>query len=130
MWAFHPARAEESYPYTVATVKHSKGAPVVDRKEVVDFRLSHGTKATLKEIAIDKPTPAQQKAVDFALKGRDVAMFTRTGTGKLFAFTMSAVEKMVLEDVKSLSDNAENYEGVHKGSVAADVQTVNKTSRT
>ena len=74
-------------------------------------------------MAIDKPTPVQQKAVYFALKGRDVAMFTRTGTGKTLAFTVSAVEKMVLEDgKKSLSDNAENDEGVHKDSVAVDAQ--------
>ena len=73
-------------------------------------------------MAIDKPTPVQQKAVYFALKGRDVAMFTRTGTGKTLAFTVSAVEKMVLEDSKSRSDNAENDEGVQKDSVAVDAQ--------
>ena len=73
-------------------------------------------------MAIDKPTPVQQKAVYFALKGRDVAMFTRTGTGKTLAFTVSAVEKMVLEDAKSRSDNAENDEGVQKGSVTVDAQ--------
>eukprot|EP00944_MAST-04C_sp_MAST-4C-sp1_P010453 g10453.t1 len=73
-------------------------------------------------MAIDKPTPVQQKAVYFALKGRDVAMFTRTGTGKTLAFTVSAVEKMVLEDAKSRSDNAENDEGVQKDSVAVDAQ--------
>ena len=76
----------------------------------------------LEELGIENPTTSQEKAIIHAVNGRDVAMFTRTGTGKTLAYALSAVEKLILsgnnynnnkDDNNIINNNNDNIEKIH-----------------
>lgn len=43
------------------------------------------------------PTPIQQAAIPFALKGRDILASAKTGTGKTAGFLLPIIEKLILQ---------------------------------
>jgi len=60
----------------------------------------------IKETGYTKPTPIQEKAIPFVLKGDDVLAAAQTGTGKTAAFTLPLLERLAQNHKKS---------GTHKG---------------
>jgi superfamily II DNA/RNA helicase len=90
-----------SHRYLSTMKNYAKG-----KKYDYNITLSRKTMNALRELDIEKPTENQAKAIFHALNGRDVAMFTRTGTGKTLAFAVSAVEKLILS--ASLQSNINN----------------------
>ena len=48
----------------------------------------------LRGIGIAKPTPIQEQAIPFAMKGSDLIAQAQTGTGKTFAFILPILEKI------------------------------------
>lgn len=59
----------------------------------LDTRLVEGIKA----MKWDKPTAVQQVSIPEALKGRDVAVQARTGTGKTGAFLLPIMQRILIE---------------------------------
>jgi len=53
-----------------------------------DFSLHPKVLAGVSSVGFTKPTPIQQQAIPFALKGRDVLGLAQTGTGKTAAFAL------------------------------------------
>ena len=67
---------------------------------LADF-LSLGISPTLVEqlrgIGIAKPTPIQEQAIPFVMKGSDIIAQAQTGTGKTFAFILPILEKISID---------------------------------
>ena len=53
-----------------------------------DFSIHPKVLAGVSSVGFTKPTPIQQQAIPFALKGRDVLGLAQTGTGKTAAFAL------------------------------------------
>ena len=63
--------------------------------------------ARIKEIGWEKPTPVQQMCLPYSLKGRDVAGFAQTGTGKTGVFLVSIAHRLLsLPERKNKTDRA------------------------
>src|SRR5574342_394486 len=67
---------------------------------LTDF-LSLGISPSLAEqlrgIGIAKPTPIQEQAIPFVMKGSDIIAQAQTGTGKTFAFILPILEKINID---------------------------------
>ena len=59
-----------------------------------EFGLPESLCAALEKSGITTPTPVQEKAIPFALEGRDIIASARTGTGKTLAFTLPLLARM------------------------------------
>ncbi|WP_413308002.1 DEAD/DEAH box helicase [Bacillus sp. 1P10SD] len=51
----------------------------------------------LRGIGIAKPTPIQEQAIPFVMKGSDIIAQAQTGTGKTFAFILPILEKINID---------------------------------
>ncbi|KAG5477679.1 hypothetical protein LSCM1_04973 [Leishmania martiniquensis] len=51
----------------------------------------------LRDMAWRKPTPVQSACVPLALKGKDISIQSRTGSGKTGAFVVPAVQRLITE---------------------------------
>lgn len=60
-----------------------------------DFGLSEALNTSLRKMDYKDPTPIQQQAIPFALKGKDVLGSAQTGTGKTAAFSIPMVEHLM-----------------------------------
>ena len=70
-----------------------RAPPQVDLKATFrDLPLSDETLEALDAIGFEHPTPIQENAIPWALKGRDVIGQARTGTGKTCAFGLPFLE--------------------------------------
>ena len=56
--------------------------------------LSEATLSAVTKIGYDIPTPVQAKAIPAALKGRDVVVGAKTGTGKTAAFALPIIDRL------------------------------------
>ena len=67
--------------------------------------ISHPTLEALIQKGYDHPTPCQAETIPPALKGQDLVVQSRTGTGKTAAFGIPLVEKvdLALKGVQGLS---------------------------
>ncbi|MFX0071148.1 MAG: DEAD/DEAH box helicase, partial [Candidatus Hermodarchaeota archaeon] len=52
------------------------------------------TEALRKNMQITTPTPVQKKAIPIILKGRNVMVQSKTGTGKTIAFVLPIMEQL------------------------------------
>ena len=59
-----------------------------------DFSLHPKVLAGVSSVGFTKPTPIQQQAIPFALKGRDVLGLAQTGTGKTAAFALPILHRL------------------------------------
>ena len=59
-----------------------------------DFSLHPKVLAGGSSVGFTKPTPIQQQAIPFALKGRDVLGLAQTGTGKTAAFALPILHRL------------------------------------
>jgi DNA-binding XRE family transcriptional regulator len=57
--------------------------------------LSEEVLKTLKRMGIETPSEIQEKAIPFALEGRDILGASKTGSGKTLAFSSAIIEKIV-----------------------------------
>lgn len=60
-----------------------------------DFGLSDALNISLEKMGYAAPTPIQEKAIPFALDGRDILGSAQTGTGKTAAFSIPLVESIL-----------------------------------
>ena len=60
-----------------------------------DFDLPEQVRSGLREAAFTNPTPIQEKALPFSLKGEDVAGQAQTGTGKTAAFLITIFSRLL-----------------------------------
>ncbi|MBZ0217108.1 MAG: DEAD/DEAH box helicase, partial [Fimbriimonadaceae bacterium] len=56
--------------------------------------LSEKVLLAVKTAGFENPTPIQEKAIPFALQGRDVLGIAQTGTGKTAAFTLPMLNRL------------------------------------
>lgn len=59
-----------------------------------DLGLSEDALAAVKALGYTEPTPVQERAIPFALEGRDVIAAAKTGTGKTAAFSLPCMDKL------------------------------------
>ena len=59
------------------------------------FNLSPSILHSVEKLGYIKPTPVQEQAIPFVLKGRDVIGLAQTGTGKTGAFTLPILERLL-----------------------------------
>ncbi|EHY64382.1 hypothetical protein NERG_02553 [Nematocida ausubeli] len=59
--------------------------------------ISRHIRKRLKEMEITKLTEIQQKAIPYAMEGRDLLGIANTGSGKTLSFLIPAAEKLILE---------------------------------
>ncbi|MER3447769.1 MAG: RNA helicase [Candidatus Dadabacteria bacterium] len=59
-----------------------------------EFSLSDGVSRAIRDMGFDIPTPIQERAIPYALIGRDIIGQAQTGTGKTIAFGIPLVEKI------------------------------------
>jgi ATP-dependent RNA helicase DeaD len=64
-------------------------------KNFEGFGLSQELNASLAKMNYTVPTPVQEKAIPFALQGRDILGSAQTGTGKTAAFSIPLVEAVL-----------------------------------
>ena len=57
--------------------------------------LSEEVLKTLKRMEIDTPSEIQEKAIPFALAGKDIVGASKTGSGKTLAFSSAIIERIV-----------------------------------
>lgn len=55
----------------------------------------------LKDEGFNKPTPIQEQAIPYALKGRDLFGCAQTGTGKTAAFAIPVLQKILIQNNKT-----------------------------
>ncbi len=60
-----------------------------------DFALDERLKANITRKGYENPTPIQDKAIPFVLKGEDVVGIANTGTGKTAAFLLPLLDKIL-----------------------------------
>lgn len=84
--------------------------PIVDVTEVVpavtsfeDAGLSEDVIAAVRRIGWQQPTPVQGMCLPLTTKGRDVAGFAQTGTGKTGVFVMTVAQKLYGQHAPSRS---------------------------
>jgi len=65
-----------------------------------DFSLHPKVLAGVSSVGFTKPTPIQQQAIPFALKGRDVLGLAQTGTGKTAAFALPILHHLATTQPK------------------------------
>jgi len=88
-----------------STIKHSrfickadplpKSAPYVPVNKFEDFDINPILKMNIKKKGYVNPTPIQDQAIPFVLKGRDVVGIANTGTGKTAAFLIPLINKII-----------------------------------
>lgn len=61
------------------------------------FKLSNTILQGVADAGYTVPTPIQQAAIPFALKGRDILASAKTGTGKTASFLLPIIEKLILQ---------------------------------
>ena len=59
-----------------------------------DLGLSSEILMTIKELGYETPTPIQEKAIPYALQGRDLVGSAQTGTGKTAAFALPTLHRL------------------------------------
>ena len=62
-----------------------------------EFGLSDTILKGVADAGYTVPTPVQQAAIPFALKGRDILASAKTGTGKTASFLLPIIEKLILQ---------------------------------
>ena len=68
-----------------------------------ELGLSEEVLKTLKGMGIETPSEIQEKAIPFALEGRDILGASKTGSGKTLAFASAIIEKIVpTKEVKAI----------------------------
>ncbi len=86
--------------------------------------LSDDVLKAIRDVGYEKPTPIQEKAIPYALRGSDVLGIAQTGTGKTASFTLPMIEilangrakarmprSLVLTPTRELADQvANNFE--------------------
>jgi len=72
-----------------------KSAPYIPANKFEDFDISPVLKTNIKKKGYVNPTPIQDKAIPFILKGRDVVGIANTGTGKTAAFLIPLINKII-----------------------------------
>lgn len=70
-----------------------------------EFGLSEALLKGISEAGYSTPTPVQEKAIPFALKGRDILASAKTGTGKTAAFLLPIAQR--------LSQNSSQEDFIH-----------------
>jgi ATP-dependent RNA helicase RhlB len=90
---------------SVETDVEIRQQPIVDVTETVpavtsfeDAGLSADVIAAVRKIGWDQPTPVQGMCLPLTTKGRDVAGFAQTGTGKTGVFVMTVAERLYGQD--------------------------------
>ena len=73
----------------------SERAIAESKEKFEQLDLSETTRAALKELGWEKPTPVQSLCLPLTLDGQDVAGFAQTGTGKTGVFILTCVEKLI-----------------------------------
>jgi len=68
-----------------------------------DLGLSEQTLHALARLNYEAPTEVQQKAIPAALKGRDLAIVAKTGTGKTASFALPLIERIAARKGKQPS---------------------------
>ena len=65
--------------------------------------ISEGIVSSLKQnMNISEPTPVQEKAIPFILKGQHIMAQAKTGTGKTLAFVLPIIEQLNFQQVQCL----------------------------
>ncbi|MBC6442044.1 MAG: DEAD/DEAH box helicase [Rhodobacteraceae bacterium] len=59
-----------------------------------DLALDPGVQRAILDTGYETPTPIQEKAIPFALEGRDVLGIAQTGTGKTASFTLPMITRL------------------------------------
>jgi len=88
-----------------STISHSKfickadpiieNAPYVPVNKFADFKINNILKDNIIKKGYINPTPIQDGAIPFVLKGRDVVGIANTGTGKTAAFLIPLLDKII-----------------------------------
>ncbi len=60
-----------------------------------DFDLSEATLEGVASAGYTEPTPVQEAAIPYALKGRDLLVSAKTGTGKTASFLLPIIERLI-----------------------------------
>ena len=72
-----------------------KSAPYIPVNKFADFEINTAIKTNIKKKGYVDPTPIQDIAIPFVLKGRDVIGIANTGTGKTAAFLIQLLDKIL-----------------------------------
>jgi len=72
-----------------------KVAPYVSKHKFADFKIDNVIKLNITKKGYVTPTPIQDAAIPFILKGRDVVGIANTGTGKTAAFLLPLLDKIL-----------------------------------
>lgn len=64
--------------------------------------LSEAVKRSLDELGYTHPTPVQRAVFEPAVKGKDLVVQARTGTGKTAAFGLPLVDSIIKQDLKQM----------------------------
>ena len=67
-----------------------------------DFAVSEPLKAVIKARGYETPTPIQDRAIPFILKGEDVVGIANTGTGKTAAFLIPLIHKILINPTENV----------------------------
>jgi len=65
-----------------------------------DFDLGNAILDGVKDAGYINPTPVQEAAIPFALKGRDILASAKTGTGKTASFLLPIIQRLILNPVE------------------------------
>src|SRR5688500_13802104 len=79
-----PARPD---PRLLINLRHEEAAAAVDTFD--DLPLHDRIRESVRKIGWSAPTPVQKLCLPFTLRGRDVAGFAQTGTGKTAVFLLT-----------------------------------------
>ncbi len=66
-----------------------------------DLNLIEAIIKALKAEGYDRPTPIQEQAIPYALKGRDILGCAQTGTGKTAAFAIPIIQKLYEQNINN-----------------------------
>jgi len=61
-----------------------------------DFELGNAIIDGVNDAGYTEPTPVQEAAIPFALKGRDILASAKTGTGKTASFLLPIIQRLIL----------------------------------
>ncbi len=88
-----------------STISHSRfickadpiieSAPYIPSNKFADFKINTVLKNNIIKKGYINPTPIQDSAIPFVLKGRDVVGIANTGTGKTAAFLIPLLDKII-----------------------------------